>query len=134
MNRHLEAMETFRRLRRHIAWLALCAMCLGAVAPAMSKWLAATQGVAWVQVCSETGSEQVAISTAREKSQAPAAGDTSCPYCTLTHHVPVIPAASAASVPRAPPVVLAYADVAAPPPSTRPQWRAHVPRAPPPHA
>jgi hypothetical protein len=125
-------MQTFSRFRRYIAWLALCAMCFGAVAPSISKWLASTQDIAWVDVCSEAGPEHVAISTAPEKApKAPAMGDDYCAYCALVHHLPFVPPTAVAFTPQATAYVPVHPAARVEPPVARPERHAHAPRAPP---
>jgi len=107
-------------------------MCFGALAPTVSKWLAATPGgLTWVQVCSVNGPESIAISTAPDKSQAPALGDEYCPYCALVHHLPFVPPAQPAFVPDVAARTLAYAGAAPEVPRAHETRRAHAPRAPP---
>jgi hypothetical protein len=79
-------------LHQRLAWLALCAMVFGAFAPSISKFLAATQGISWVEICSTSGAKRVAIDLGSKKlPEAPMAGDNHCGYCLLQHHSPVIP-------------------------------------------
>jgi len=79
-------------LHRRLAWLALCAMVFGAFAPSISKYLDATQGVSWVEVCSTSGSKRVTVDLGSKKLPgAPMAGDNHCGYCLLQHHSPVVP-------------------------------------------
>jgi len=50
-------MQSLRRLRQQLAWLASLAVLVGALAPAVSQWLAAAQPAAfWAEVCSSTNS------------------------------------------------------------------------------
>jgi hypothetical protein len=84
------------RLRRALAWLALCATLFGALAPAVSKVMAAS-GTLWVEICSaEGGVRLVALprpgaTPGQAPAQLPAAGDEHCGYCVLQHHTPVLP-------------------------------------------
>lgn len=79
-------------LHRQLAWLALCAMVFGAVAPSISKFLAATQGIRWVEICGTSGSKHVTVDSGSNKvSEAPIAGDSHCDYCLLQHHSPIVP-------------------------------------------
>ena len=119
-------------LRRYTAWMALCAICFGVAAPAVSKWLAATQGTIWVQVCSASAPERIALSVHGGPShQLPAATGDDCPYCALAHHFPFVPPAAASFAPRISSLHAVYADGAARAPGARPASRAHLPRAPP---
>ena len=55
------------RLRRRVAWLALCAVLFGAAAPSVSRWLAATRpGQTWVEVCSVGGTKRIALMLHRD--------------------------------------------------------------------
>ncbi|WP_374316695.1 DUF2946 family protein [Aquabacterium sp.] len=48
-------MQSFRRLRQQLAWLASLAVLVGALAPALSQWLTASQPAAfWAEVCSSS--------------------------------------------------------------------------------
>jgi len=146
------------RLRQSLAWLALCAMCFGAAAPTVSRWLAAAaQEVDLVAVCDGHGLEWVAVPEAQaqiqqtqqaqthghgqQQDQLPSShhgspgGDSSdgdcCPYCTLLHHWPCAPAAAVGFSPQ---VLLPVAhSVAAdvPAPVLRAGHRPHLARAPP---
>jgi hypothetical protein len=79
-------------LHRRLAWLALYAMVFGAFAPSISKFLAANQGISWVEICSTSGAKRVAVVLGSKKlPEAPMAGDSHCGYCLLQHHSPVVP-------------------------------------------
>ncbi|MGB6242627.1 MAG: DUF2946 domain-containing protein [Castellaniella sp.] len=121
------------RWRRYAAWVALFAMCLVALAPSVSKWLAAEQGLVWVDVCGPSGPEQVALSLVPDDGEphSPALEDPYCGYCVLVHHLPFVPPAGAAfERPAAAPLVVRYRHLAQAP-VTRLARRAHPPRAPP---
>ena len=84
-------MRLSRWLHGQLAWLALCAVVFGAFAPPISKYLATSQGVSWVEVCSASGSKHVTIDLASKKlPEAPMADDNHCGYCLLQHHSPVV--------------------------------------------
>ena len=79
-------------LHRRLAWLALCAMVFGGFAPSISKFLAATQGTAWVEICGTGGAKLVAVDLGSKKlPEAPIAVDSHCSYCLLQHHSPGVP-------------------------------------------
>jgi hypothetical protein len=78
------------RLRRRVAWLALCAVLFGAAAPSVSRWLAATRpGQTWVEVCSVGGTKRIALDDGESKAPAGDAGGEHCPYCRLQSDLPV---------------------------------------------
>jgi hypothetical protein len=71
-------------LRRHAAWLVLAALVFGALAPSISRWRAATGGVAWVEVCSAAGTRTVRVGTDEHASRDQVPGDDArCGYCLL---------------------------------------------------
>ncbi|ANN76320.1 DUF2946 domain-containing protein [Bordetella flabilis] len=122
------------RLRTYATWLALCAMCFGAIAPTVSKWLASGAGrTLWVELCSETSATHaIAISIAAEEpSSHPVAGDEHCPYCALVHHLPFIPPTAAVFIAALPAMASVYTDAGIELPQTHQPRRAHAPRAPP---
>lgn len=121
------------RLRRYAAWGALFAMCLVALAPSVSKWLAAEQGLVWVEVCGPSGSERVALFSepTGNAPQAPAIEDVYCGYCVLAHHLPFVPSAAASIVRHVVAPALVHFLHQAEAPLTRLARRAHPPRAPP---
>ena len=82
-------------LHRRLAWLALCAVVFGAFAPSVSKLLAASQGLTWIEVCIAQGSKRVAVDLGGKPSpEAPAMADNHCGYCLLQQHSPFVPTAS----------------------------------------
>jgi len=79
-------------LHRRLAWLALCAMVFGACAPSISKWLATSQGFAWIEVCSAEGTKRIAVDlNGKQTPEAPAMADNHCGYCLLQEHSPFVP-------------------------------------------
>ena len=79
-------------LHRRLAWLALCTLILGALAPSVSKVLAASQGTVWVEVCSSEGTKRIVISpTGVPGTGMPAMTDSHCAYCFLQQHSPFLP-------------------------------------------
>jgi hypothetical protein len=78
-----------------LARLALCAVVFGAFAPSVSKLLAASQGIAWIEVCSAQGTKRIAVDLGGKQSpEAPAMADSHCGYCLLQQHSPFVPTAS----------------------------------------
>lgn len=73
-------MFLLRRHRRFALWLALLAMCFGALAPTVSRAMASgASGADWVEICSAQGTKRVALGT-----QDTLVIDLDhCPYCTL---------------------------------------------------
>lgn len=107
----------FTRLhRRWTAWIALCAILLGALAPTVSHGLRAWSHspITWVEVCSSTGNKLIAMTVGRGANKGAKAfvkqadGGRSlpsgehagehCPYCLVQAH-------EAAMLPAAPPVM-----------------------------
>lgn len=81
-------------LHRRLAWLALCAVFFGAFAPSVSKLLAASQGIAWIDVCSAQGTKRIAVDLGGKPTpDAPRVADNYCDYCLLQQHSPVAPTA-----------------------------------------
>jgi hypothetical protein len=134
------------RLRKTLAWLALCAMCFGGVAPTVSRWLAA-QAVDLVAVCDAQGVTLIPASQlqalAREQGQRPSHGGSpvshhpsgdegdSCSYCTLQHHSPGVPTAAAGFALHAPLLAAHTINADVPVPSLRAVRRPQMPQAPP---
>lgn len=96
----------FKRLHlRWTAWIALCAILLGALAPTVSHGVRAWSHspITWVEVCSSTGNKLIAMTTSDQAD--PRGGLPSgehagehCPFCLVHAH-------DAAMLPAAPPVV-----------------------------
>lgn len=81
-------------LHRRLAWLARCAVIFGAFAPSISisKLLAASQGVAWIEICSTNGTKLVALDLGTKKiPDVTMAAESHCGYCLLQQHSPVVP-------------------------------------------
>jgi hypothetical protein len=136
------------RLRKALAWLALCAMCFGAAAPAVSKWLAATgQTAGLIAICDGHGIERVAVAqlqtragqdTQRDhhRGSRPGGGQSDddgdcCPYCTLIHHSSWVPTVVAVFAPHAPLLAAHYVVANAHTPALRAWRRPHMAQAPP---
>jgi hypothetical protein len=136
------------RLRKTLAWLALCAMCLGVAVPTVSRWLAAAaQAADLVAICDGHGMRLVAAADLPTQVQDPrqnrrhdghsgggqsgGQGDC-CPYCALTHHCPGALTAAAGVTPHAPLPALRHAETAVPTPALRAWRKPHMPQAPPP--
>ena len=86
------SMRLSRWLHRQFAWLALCAVLFGAFAPSVSKLLAVSNGIAWIEVCSAQGAKKIAIdSESKQHSEIPLIADNHCGYCLLQQHSPFIP-------------------------------------------
>lgn len=102
------------RLRKLLAWLALCAMLMAAVAPTLSRWLNATaQAAAQVEVCGEHGVALVDVPpqalgprpdrpSGHQYPPSAAWDDDCCPYCTLARLSPYVPVAAPVSALAAP--------------------------------
>lgn len=117
------------RLRTHIAWLALAAMLMSALAPGISSAMAL--GAApeiWGEVCRAEGA--AAPDTAPGSSSGHGAGMADCPFCLPQGGAPALPspervfAAPAGASSTAPRLFLLA-------PTAAWQWLAAQPRAPP---
>jgi hypothetical protein len=78
--------------RAAAAWIALCAIVFAAVAPSVSRALAASGDAMWVEVCTSDGLKRVALDAGSSKTPPAAHAGADCPFCRLQAHVPVIPA------------------------------------------
>jgi hypothetical protein len=83
------------RLRRHLSlWLAIAAMLMAALAPAVSQAVRAADPVAWAEVCSAAGT------SSQPGKGTPADGAAHlfehCPYCSLQQPVLGLPPAPTA--------------------------------------
>jgi hypothetical protein len=87
--------------RLPLVWLALWVMAFAALAPTVSRLRGPEQKMVWVQVCSSTGTQWLALDTGTGQTAPPAhtQADSHCGYCLLQHHVPVLPVAGSAWVP-----------------------------------
>lgn len=82
-------------LHRRLVRLVLCVVIFGAFAPSISKLLAASQGGAWIEVCSAQGIKRVAVDFGeKEDTEVPAMADNHCGYCLLQQHSPFVPTVS----------------------------------------
>jgi hypothetical protein len=85
-------MRLDRAIHRQLAWLALCALMIGAVAPSISHLLARSQSDAWADICRASGAQPGARDLGVQPvPSAPMAADIHCGYCLLQHHSPVVP-------------------------------------------
>ncbi|MFY9459078.1 MAG: DUF2946 domain-containing protein [Aquabacterium commune] len=121
------------RLQR-AAWIALLAMLMAALAPAISQLLQRGSSTAWVEICrAGGGTAWVAVGDLQSK-QTPTKGQPHlldhCPYCSLQAHalpaVPALPTVAAAPLPGfREPTAFLHA------PHTAHAWRPAQSRAPP---
>jgi len=122
------------RLRKPLAWLALCAMCLGAVAPTVSRWLTASARAAeQVAVCSDHGVKLVDASPQPPSHQHQSAveDDDCCPYCALARLMPYVSVAPLAVALAAPLPAARQAAAAIPAPALPARRAPQLPQAPP---
>jgi hypothetical protein len=124
-------MQMRKWLHRHIAWLALCAVFFGAIAPSISHLLVSANGKTWVEICSVYGSKRMALDLGSQKAPNVPSSMAHCPFCLLQNDLPVIPtslslAAFAVMLDEA-----ALEGLAAHPPRARFIRTAHLTRAPP---
>lgn len=85
-------MRMGHELHRRLAWLALCAVIFAAFAPFISKLLATSQGVTWIEICSTNGTKLVALDLGTKKTpDTPMTADSHCGYCLLQQHSPFVP-------------------------------------------
>jgi hypothetical protein len=78
-------MRAFRAHRRITSWIAVLAVLLAALAPALSHALASATGNQWIEVCTAQGSKWVQAGQDGSEREAPASAHLSehCPYCSL---------------------------------------------------
>ncbi|WP_171940520.1 DUF2946 domain-containing protein [Herbaspirillum rubrisubalbicans] len=94
-------MSLGRRLHRSLAWLALCVVVFAAAAPTISRTLAANSQLAWMEVCSASGTQRIAVPATRKAGQEPIPADGShCGYCVLQQHAPAPPSTPASAAPQ----------------------------------
>lgn len=125
-------MHLHRLLRRGTAWIALLAVCFGALAPALSQATLQARGAdaaGWVQVCSASGITWVRSDGGDAAGEHPADGALVCPWGVISAGAAGMPPVHALVLPEAGP--LAEPRVALPGvPASAP--RLHAPaRAPP---
>jgi hypothetical protein len=130
------------RLRKTIAWLALCAMCFGAAAPTVSRWLVqAARAQNLIAICDQHGITLVApsqLAALQTQPQDPHHKDNpsddhgdACGYCTLIKHWPFAPTVAAVFAPPAPPQAAHCVDAPIAAPALRPWHRSQMQQAPP---
>lgn len=120
--------------RRRVAWFAVFAVLLNALAPAMSHALAARLGVTWLEICTKDGLKRIAVNYQGARPDLPAgahvAAPDHCPYCAphgaSVAHVP--PAGAIVPVVTGPALVAAVLTTRAP---QRAEWSSGHARAPP---
>lgn len=89
-----------RATRRFAAWLAMFAMLLGALAPAVAQAVVASQGgPGWVQVCSASGMMWVEADALEDPAAGKPMADASrhCSWCSLQGAAGLPPAPSPAA-------------------------------------
>jgi hypothetical protein len=119
---------------RRLALLALCTMLIGSAAPTLSRVLAASNNVVWVEVCSSNGSHQrmaIGVEISDEGNSSPLLSLDQCGYCTLLHYSPVMPTPNLAwQTPAVPSTILTAQDTVPTTPKASVR-NAHRTRAPP---
>lgn len=124
---------TRARLHR-AAWIALLAMLMAAVAPALSQLLQRGTTTSWVEVCRAGGGTAWVAVAELQTEQTPSKGQPHlldhCPYCSLQAHalpsVPATPVVASAPLPAfREPAAFLHA------PHTAHAWRPAQSRAPP---
>ncbi len=86
----------FTRLhRRWTAWLAVCAILLGALAPTVSHGMRAWAHapITWVEVCSSTGNKLIAVTMGEHAGDGLPSGEHAgehCPFCLVPDHDAVL--------------------------------------------
>ena len=83
------SMRAVRAHRRLTSWIAVLAILLASLAPALSHALATATGTSWVEICTTQGSKWIqAGEDGSERSPASAHVLDHCPYCSL--HAPTL--------------------------------------------
>lgn len=82
-------MRAVRAHRRLTSWIAVLAILLASLAPALSHALATATGTSWVEICTTQGSKWIqAGEDGSERSPASAHVLDHCPFCSL--HAPTL--------------------------------------------
>ncbi len=127
-------MPAFRAHLQRAAWIALLAMLMAALAPAVSQLLQRSTSAAWVEICRAGGGTAWVAVADLQGEQTPTKGQPHlldhCPYCSLQAHalplLPALPAVTAAPLPGfREPAAFLHA------PHTAHAWRPAQSRAPP---
>jgi hypothetical protein len=132
-------LPVMQALRRHpaLAWIAILAVLAMALLPTVTHAMTHLRGdsITWVEVCTPQGMRLVSLASSEPAPADPAPLQTAghlehCPLCTLSQHLPALPAADA-------PAVLLPTEAQALPwlflhaPHTLHAWRSAQPRGPP---
>ncbi len=98
-------MTSQRWLRKCTAWIALLAVCFGALAPALSQAALKANGndAHWVQICSASGITWVRADTGEAAGQHPGEGAITCPWGAITGGAAGLPPAHALALPEVAP-------------------------------
>lgn len=126
-------MQLSRATRTLASWVAILAVLMAALAPAVSHALGTRSASSWVEICTAQGATWVQpAALADDDSSAPAAAHTldHCPYCSIHADTIGVPPASSGHLPD---TALAHAPPAAflAAPRTLHAWRSAQPRGPP---
>jgi hypothetical protein len=89
------------RPRRFASWIAVLAVLMAALAPALSQAFGSGVSSAWLEICTVEGSKWVQAGAAPADDSSPSAEHTleHCPYCTLQVPHLGLPPSALASVP-----------------------------------
>ncbi|GAB3361672.1 hypothetical protein GCM10027513_16680 [Giesbergeria giesbergeri] len=80
-----------RGWRQRLVWWLLWGMVFAAIAPAISKGLAANASTV-VEVCNSQGIQRITVNLGSTNSpETHVATDVHCGYCLLQHHCPTLP-------------------------------------------
>jgi hypothetical protein len=99
-------MSLQRWLRKCTAWIALLAVCFGALAPTLSQAALKLNGDGaghWVQVCSASGVTWVRADTGEQAGEHPAEAALTCPWGVITGGAAGLPPVHALALPEAAP-------------------------------
>lgn len=94
-----------RWLRKCTAWIALLAVCFGALAPTLSQAALKANGDGghWVQVCSASGITWVRADTGEAAGEHPAEAGFTCPWGVISGGAAGLPPVHALALPEAAP-------------------------------
>ncbi|MEY2684364.1 MAG: hypothetical protein RJA09_1508 [Pseudomonadota bacterium] len=77
---------------KKLAWVALCAVAFGALAPTTARWLSSSRNTTWVEVCTAQGTKLLAVeANGGQRPSIPTLAENPCGYCLLQQQSPCVP-------------------------------------------
>jgi hypothetical protein len=90
------------RLHRRVAWLALCALLFGSLAPSLAQAAAAFTGKSWVEICSATGATRIQVDADTDPLSGAGGAPEQCAFLLLLQHLPALADAAPPDLPATP--------------------------------